>query len=158
MMAGLTPDPYKRDPADWDRFHMGLAERVALLSKDPDRKVGAVLVTSNRRHLSIGYNGFSASCYDSPAHLKDRAFKLANMVHAEVNCLQQSPFNPVGCSMFVTRFPCAKCAQRIVFARVARVVAPTPDLTHPRWGMSWAGAIGVLSASGIELSFMEIGK
>ncbi len=133
----MSTDPYKRPQADWDRFHMDLAERVAQLSKDPDRKVGAVLVTPDRRQLSIGYNGFPAGTYDSPAHLKDRHFKLALMVHAEENCLHQAPFNPAGCSLFVTRFPCSDCADRILAAGVHRLVAPLPDLAHIRWGESW---------------------
>ena len=41
--------PIKRTQDDWDRFFYGMAELSASMSKDPDRKVGAVLVTPDRR-------------------------------------------------------------------------------------------------------------
>lgn len=144
--------PIKRTRDQWDRFFFRFALEVATCSKDPDRQVGAVLVPGDRRQLSMGYNGFPEGIPDLPSHLADKAFKLANMVHAEENCLHQSPFNPSGCTMYVTRFPCHHCAERIQGSGVSRVVAPPPELGHPRWGESWARALDIFKRGSVEVS------
>ena len=147
--------PIKRSQADWDLFFFGIALDASTLSKDPDRKVGAALVTPDRRQLSFGYNGFPPELEDLPSRLADRDFKLANMTHAEDNCLRQSPFNPRGCSLYVTRFPCLPCAEKVVAAGVARLVAPRPDLGHARWGCSWADALARLQSAGVAVTYYE---
>ena len=147
--------PIKRTQDDWDRFFYGMAELSASMSKDPDRKVGAVLVTPDRRQVSPGYNGFPPGIEDLPSLLADRDFKLANMVHAEDNCLRQSPFSTQGCTVYVTRFPCLPCACKLRDAGVRRVVAPAPDLGHARWGKSWTVATAVLLSAGITITHME---
>lgn len=146
---------FKRPSAEWRAFFTDVAERVALLSKDPDRKVGAVLVSPDRRQMSFGYNGFPSSVSDNPALLEDKAFKLMHMVHAEDNCLRQAPFSAAGCTLYVTRFPCAQCAQKIVDAGITRVVAPMPELGHPRWGESWFQATQLFLQHNLYLSYMK---
>ncbi len=132
---------HKRSPEEWDNFLMAMAVHVSTMSKDPDRKVGALLVSPDRRQVSFGYNGFPAAVPDEPALLGDKVFKLAHMVHAEDNCLRQAPFSPVGCTLFVTRFPCTHCADLILAAGVRHLVAPMPDFGHLRWGDSWNQAL-----------------
>ena len=144
--------PIKRTQQEWDEFFMGMARSVGELSKDPDRKVGAVLVSPDRRQMSIGFNGFPPETEDLPSLLADRDFKNSNMRHAEDNCLRQAPFNPRGCSLYVTRYPCLPCATKIVEAGVARLVVPErPDFGHARWGQSWAQAEGLLLRRGVYL-------
>lgn len=147
--------PIKRTQQEWDEFFMGMARSVGELSKDPDRKVGAVLVSPDRRQMSIGFNGFPPETEDLPSLLADRDFKLANMVHAEDNCLRQAPFSPAGCTVYVTRYPCLTCASKLKAAGVRRVVAPRPDLGHARWGKSWAVATAILVAAGVSITHIE---
>lgn len=148
---------HKRPEADWHRFFMDLAVRTAQMSKDPDRKVGAVLVSPDRRQLSVGYNGFPASVPDNPGWLEDKERKLKHMVHAEPNCLRQAPFSPIGCTLYVTRFPCYDCAaEHILFYGVKHVVAPRPDFGHLRWGESWIHAQARLQAAGVKITYMEV--
>lgn len=147
---------HRRPEADWDRFFMDLASRTARMSKDPDRKVGAVLVSPDRRQLSFGYNGLPSGMADVPMWLDDKAFKLANMVHAEKNCLQQAPFPTPGTTLYVTRFPCQHCAEAIIEARVSQVVAPKPDFGHLRWGDSWMHALVALRNAHILVIHTEV--
>lgn len=147
--------PIKRTQEDWDRFFLRFAQDVAGMSKDPDRQVGAVLVTPDRRQMSIGFNGFPPEVEDLPSLLADRDFKLENMVHAEDNCLRQAPFPPEGCTMYVTRFPCCSCAAKLRDAGVARIVGPGPDLTHPRWGKSWSVSQAIFALKGILVSEVD---
>ena len=147
--------PIKRTQQEWDEFFMGIARSVGELSKDPDRKVGAVLVSPDRRQMSIGFNGFPPETEDLPSLLADRDFKLANMVHAEVNCLRQAPFPLEGCTLYVTRFPCDRCAERIVAAGIRRVVAPAPDFGHARWGDSWCQSAGSMESAGLAITLYK---
>ena len=45
------------DYLDWDEYFMGIARLSAERSKDPSTQVGACIVSSDNRILSIGYNG-----------------------------------------------------------------------------------------------------
>lgn len=149
-------DRFRRPEEDWHRFFMDLAVRVALMSKDPDRKVGAVLVSPDRRQLSFGYNGFPAGVPDRPNWLEDKDLKLGHMVHAEENCLGQAPFDPRGCTLYITRFPCHDCAVDWIVRRgITRVVAPRPDFGHLRWGESWIRALAELRHNHIGIINME---
>jgi dCMP deaminase len=148
--------PIKRSQEEWDLFFYRVAQSVGQdLSKDPDRQVGAVVVTPNRRQLSFGYNGFPAEIEDRPSLLDDREFKLRNMVHAEDNALRQCPFDPRGCALYVTRFPCKECATRIILRGITRVVTSRPDFGHARWGTSWAESLTRMKYVGIEVKTVE---
>jgi dCMP deaminase len=142
----------KRTQEEWDGLFMRLALDVAHMSKDPNRRVGAVIVTPNRRQLSFGYNGFPKDIPDTPALLGNKAFKREHIVHAEDNCLQQTEFNPRGCTLYVTRFPCNDCAVKLREARIGRVVSPRPDYDHEFWGSSWSLSTAILLAANITIS------
>lgn len=143
--------PIKRSQSDWDLFFMSQAEQVGRLSKDPDRKVGAIIITADRRQMSFGYNGFPPDVEDRPSLLADRDFKLDNMVHAEMNAIGQCPFPMRGTTLYVTRFPCLPCAKEVAARRIGRIVAPEPDFRHSRWGVSWAQAIHYLADSNVHV-------
>lgn len=145
--------PIKRPQHDWDKFFFTLALQAAGMSKDPNRQVGAVLVSGDRRQISFGFNGFPPEIPDLPELLADRDFRLANMRHAEDNCFRQAPFNPAGCTLYVTRFPCFPCATLVADNNLARVVAPEPDLGHARWGQSWQDAIDLFHQRHIHLTY-----
>lgn len=139
----------------WDKAFFRMAQASGSLSKDPDRKVGAFLVSHSRRLTAMGYNGFPAFIEDTPERLYDREFKLKHTVHAEANALTHAMFDPGGATLYVTRFPCDQCAARLAAAGVDRVVAPAPDLRHPRWGESWDRALKTFQKAGVVVDYME---
>ena len=47
----------RKDYLTWDEFFMGVAKLAAQRSKDPSTQVGACVVSSDNRILSVGYNG-----------------------------------------------------------------------------------------------------
>nr|XP_016495899.1 PREDICTED: deoxycytidylate deaminase-like isoform X1 [Nicotiana tabacum] len=58
-------DPSKRQGyLSWDDYFMAIAFLSAERSKDPNRQVGACLVSQNGVILGIGYNGFPRGCSD----------------------------------------------------------------------------------------------
>lgn len=151
----MNPAVFKRSYRQWDDFFWDVAKRAALLSKDPGRKVGAVVVSPDRRRNSFGFNGFPEDLPDDPVLLADREYKRAHMIHAERNCLSQAPFDVTGGTLYVTRHPCAHCAEMIARFKVARVVSPHPDLNHPRWGDSWMMATRILGEADITLDWRK---
>ena len=48
----------------WDEYFMGIAHLSAMRSKDPNTKVGACIVNSEKKILSVGYNGFPIGLSD----------------------------------------------------------------------------------------------
>lgn len=115
--------------ADWDKRFYELAKHVSSWSKDPSTKVGAVIVNDQKQVISIGYNGFPRNIFDSEARYNDRATKHLFVVHAERNALDNAFTDVIGCTMYVTHFPCNECMKSIVQRGIKRVVTPKPDNT-----------------------------
>lgn len=146
--------------SNWDARFIGLARLVATWSKDPDRRSGAVLVATDLRKISVGYNGLPKGIADTDDRLSDRELKNMMTVHAELNALFNAGFSPATCTLYTTSFPCHECAKGIVQTGVARLVTPRPrGYEHPRWGKSWALAMTMMSeAEWLTIDFYEEAK
>lgn len=102
----------------WDLRFLKLAREVSKWSKDPRRKVGAV-VAKNRRILSTGYNGYPSGFPDDV----DRGDKNTLTVHAEANAIAGAKTSLKGATIYVAGLhPCSQCASLIVQAGIKRVV------------------------------------
>ena len=55
-MAVITPK--RKDYISWDEYFMAVAKLAGFRSKDPNSQVGACIVSSDNKILSMGYNGF----------------------------------------------------------------------------------------------------
>lgn len=111
----------------WDQRFFDLALHVSAWSKDPNTKVGAVIVNDLKQVLSLGYNGFPRGVGDSENRYIDRACKHAFVVHAERNALDNAFTDVRGASMYVTHFPCNECAKGIVQKGIKKLFTPPPD-------------------------------
>lgn len=141
----------------WDVRFMKLAHHVAGWSKDPSTKVGAV-VTSERKVLGLGYNGFPSRTDDSPSLYKDRDIKYPRVVHAEMNALLQSNRLLAETEMFLyaTLFSCADCAGPIINYGITRVVFPVPsEDERKRWGLSNDIAKQMYEEAGVIVDFLD---
>lgn len=137
----------------WDRRFLDLAAHIAQWSKDPGTQVGAVVVRPNKTVLSVGYNGLPRGIADDPHLLRDRDYKLARTVHAEMNALAHSPERPAGCTVYVHPIPpCSNCAAMLVQMDVARVVSPVPS---ERWRESCHAGRELLKSAGVHVDWME---
>jgi dCMP deaminase len=113
---------------------LGLAEHVALLSKDPSTKVGAAIFDDKRRLVSVGYNGFARGVDDSSLRLLDRETKLKLTLHAEKNAILFATAPLEGCTLVVTHPCCAQCAAQVVQSGIRHVVWRTPS---PEFSQRW---------------------
>lgn len=105
---------------------MGIAALSAMRSKDPSTQVGACIVDSDRRILSMGYNGMPRCCSDDlfPWEKNEGLeSKYLYVCHAELNAILNCHSGSVkGCTVYTTLFPCNECAKAIIQSGIAEVV------------------------------------
>jgi dCMP deaminase len=119
-----------------DKWALDLAELVATRSRDPNTKVGAVILRPDKTIVAAGYNGFARNVNDDPEIYLDKPRKLLRVVHAELNAILTSREPLHGCTIYVSPLhPCSQCAAAIIQSGITRVVART-DLT--RTNTTWA--------------------
>ena len=119
----------REDYLNWDEYFMALAKLYAKRSKDPSTQVGACVVSSDNRILSIGYNG-------APNGFDDNDFpwgrdgnpldtKYLYLIHAERNAIlnyRGSKMDFKGAKIYVDLFPCNECAKEIIQSGISEVV------------------------------------
>lgn len=110
----------------WANRFLALATQVGSWSKDPGAKVGAVIVDTNRRIVSLGYNGFPQGVNDEQ-FIDNREIKLLRTIHAEENAILFARRDLEGFSIYVNYPPCAKCAAKIIQVGIKNVYSLTPD-------------------------------
>ena len=145
------PTGGRLDAISWDMYFMSIAQLSALRSKDPNTRVGACVVDSHRRIVSIGYNGFPAGCADDALPWAREAAttldtKYLYVVHAEANALLNGGGTSMrGCSLYVALFPCCECAKLAIQAGIREIVylsdkyASTPSMIASRRMFALAG-------------------
>ena len=119
----------RKDYLTWDEFFMGVSKLSAMRSKDPSTQVGACIVGSDNRILSIGYNG-------TPNGIEDKEFpwdregepletKYLYVCHAEMNAIlnyRGSRKELEGAKIYVDLFPCNECAKLIIQSGIKEVI------------------------------------
>lgn len=135
---------------------MDLAEQVSTWSKDPNTRVGAVIVGSKGQILTQGYNGFPRGIKDSPRRLHDRDKKLSLVVHAEMNAIFNATYNGVsldGATLFVYGLPvCSECAKGIIQVGISKVVIQTEQINaRPHWAESWKMSSEMFREAGVTV-------
>lgn len=91
---------------DWNKYFMKIAHTVAERSKDPNTKVGAVIVSPNRQIISTGYNGLPSGVDDNQLFWGD---KQKYVIHAELNAVLFAKQDIEGCTIYCTHHPCCSC-------------------------------------------------
>lgn len=135
------PQPQGRYRPSWDSTWMAVADSIAERSNCDSRQVGAVIVTSENRIVSSGYNGpprgfpISAGqtcdsfCPRRQSGSQPLSYGLScPSVHAEANALifaDRSTYQ--GGTIYVTAACCQDCAKLIANSGVARVVMRVDD-------------------------------
>lgn len=119
----------RKDYINWDEFFMGISKLASLRSKDPNTTVGACIVGSDNRILSIGYNG-------TPNGIDDKIFpwdregnpletKYLYVCHGEMNAIlnyRGSRKELEGAKIYVDLFPCNECAKLIIQSGIKEVI------------------------------------
>lgn len=137
----------------WDFRFLELAKTVASWSKDPSTRCGSVIVDSNKRIISLGFNGFPAGMCDRKEDYEVREVKMTKVIHSEMNSLLFAKQSVEGCSIYVYPFlPCSNCSLHLIQAGIKKVVAPkaTEDQLS-RWGESFKRTKAFSYECGVEV-------
>jgi dCMP deaminase len=141
----------------WNKRYLTIAKDVAKWSKDPSKKIGAVLVGSKGQIISQGYNGFPRGIEDTDERYDDRPTKYKYVVHAEANAIYNAIHNGSNtnnATIYVTGLPvCHECAKVIIQTGVSKVVMDTKPCNG--WEESGNLAIDMLNEAGIEFEYCE---
>jgi dCMP deaminase len=132
---------------------------VSDLSKDPRRKVGAVIVTSMNDIITSGYNGFPRGVQDTPARLNDNEVKLRLTVHAEQNAISNAArlgVSTLASTMIVNLCPCVHCAKSIIQAGIVHLICPNTPVLEPKskWAEGGVEALELLEEAGVKLTLL----
>lgn len=141
----------------WDRRFLELAETVSKWSKDPSTKVGAVIVDTDKRVVSLGFNGFPQQFKDIEAEYNDRETKYGQIVHGEINAILFARRSLEGCTLYTwPSISCDKCSPIVVQSGIKRVVCPRPtsDMVS-RWGDKFAISRNNFRKGHVELLEVE---
>jgi len=117
----------RNDYITWDEYFMGVAQLSALRSKDPNTQVGACIVGSDNRILSVGYNGFPNGCSDELFPWAREGAELETkypfVAHSELNAILNYRGGSLeGSKLYVSLFPCNECAKAIIQAGIRTVI------------------------------------
>ena len=162
---------YRSDYISWDDFFMGVAELASKRSKDPDTRCGAVIVDTQNRIVSVGYNGLPRGMDDAPVPYffgytdfppNDDNYcdpwkkpeKNEFSVHAEQNALFNCNCNLTGCSMFLfsdkNYLPCSWCARGIVQKGIISIVIPFP-VKHASDKYNWSYTKHMFTKANVQI-------
>ena len=111
----------RTDYISWDEYFMAIAKLSAKRSKDPSTQVGACIVSSDNRILSIGYNGapngFDDEKFPWAREGENLNTKYPYVCHAEMNAIlnyRGSKKDLEDAKIYVDLFPCNECAKEII--------------------------------------------
>lgn len=105
----------------WDDIFMEIAFTFRKRSPDISTKHGSVIVSEDKRQISLGYNGYPKNCKHEKMP-KDRDLKLFLTLHSESNAILNANFSLKGSTIYVTGEPCSNCWAMIVQKEISRVV------------------------------------
>ena len=104
-----------------------MAKVVATWSKDPETKVGAIIVSPDMRLISPGYNGFPRGVHDTSVRLDSPEIKNQLMQHAELNAMDNANQSIAGWTLYCTKPCCHRCALSIINRGIVEVYIPHLD-------------------------------
>lgn len=140
----------------WNNRFFELAKLIASWSKDKSTQVGAVIVSKDKRILSVGYNGFPQGINDNVSARHDRPTKYMWTEHAERNAIYNAGNNGVQLKdsiLYCTMFPCADCARAIIQSGITEIYSPKPK--EKRWSDSHMISNEMLIEANVKINNYE---
>lgn len=116
---------------NWHDYFFNFARDAALKSKDPNKKVGCVIVDSNNRIISTGFNGFPQRCNEKLLSWK-RPHKYGCVIHAELNAVLYAKQSLDGCVLYTTDAPCDNCLKHVIQAGIRKIWYHSADIVRKR--------------------------
>lgn len=147
------PTEKRKNYLKWEDYFMGVALLSAQRSKDPATQVGACIVNEEKRIIGVGYNGFPIGCSDdlfpwSKSTTDPIDSKHMYVVHAEENAIiNRFSADLKNSTIYVSLFPCNRCAQIIIQSGIKRIVFMSDKKSHTK---EVEASKRMLDAAGVE--------
>jgi dCMP deaminase len=145
-MSEGTGMPATTPNARWDHHFLRLALANAQMSKDPNTRVGSLIVGPDREIRSAGFNGLPRGIADTEVRLHDRDTKLKLVVHAEMNAVLNAARVGIplkGCTLYLVATdnsgsiwggpPCTRCTVEVIQTGIAEIVSFPFKAGWSRW-------------------------
>lgn len=150
--------PKREEYISWDEYFMGVSLLSSMRSKDPNTQVGACIVSTDNKIMSVGYNGFPRGCSDDDfpwerSGESQNDTKYPFVCHAELNAiLNAGGQNLSGTRIFVALFPCNECAKAIIQSGIKEVVYISDKYANTEGTIA---SKKMLNAAGVKLTKFE---
>jgi len=147
----------KQQMNKWNNRFIKLAEHISEWSKDPSTKVGAVVVDTRNRIVSVGYNGFAHGVDDCEERYIDRDLKYPLTLHSELNAILFAQRDLTDCSLYVYPIPpCTRCASVIIQTGIKNVYTIRPsDEIFSRWGVEIDLSETIFKEAGVNMEYLS---
>jgi dCMP deaminase len=164
----------------WDRRFLELAKLISTWSKDPSSQVGAVIVSPDKRIVSVGYNGLPAKIKDGHEHpyctwntdgtttkhepdkceyLTNRELKMRVIIHAEKNAVLFAQRSLTNHTLYTYPFMCCpQCASFVIQSGITRCVAPElkpSSEKYERWNPEFEISKTIFKEAGVNLELYD---
>lgn len=107
---------------NWNTRFFSIAKTVANWSKDPSKKIGAVIVDQQNRIVSTGFNGIPRGVLETDERLNNKEIKRSITIHAEENAILFAKRDLTNCRLFIYGLPpCAHCCAMIIQSGISEV-------------------------------------
>jgi len=145
-----------------DQYFMRMCETVSLRSTCLRHQIGCVIVNSDDKIVSTGYNGAvkgAEHCLDKGCIRDKLGIKSATRtecceaVHSEMNALIQAGKYSEGSTLYVNCTPCITCSKMMINAGIIKVIIPLNDPYSDKSGLTLLREIGI---EVVELDCEEI--
>lgn len=151
----------RKNYLSWDEYFMSVALLSAMRSKDPNTQVGACIVSSDNRILSIGYNG-TPNGYDDDCFPWEREGERLNtkylyVCHGEMNAVinfRGSRKELEGAKIYVDLFPCNECAKIIIQSGIKEVIY-AKNYDYDNHSEEMEASIRMFNACGVKFRHLE---
>jgi len=148
----------------WDIRFLQLTKQISKWSKDPNTKVGAVIVRPDKSIISTGFNGFPIGCNDNYDLYNNKENKLKQIIHAELNAILLARINLQDCIMYV--YPpgvgpsCNQCVIAIIQSGIKRIVhyIKTDSRCKSSWTEPAILGLNLFKEAGVEVTIYKESK
>jgi dCMP deaminase len=126
---------------NWHEYYLNLLDPIAVKSKDPNTKLGCVIVGPDNEIRSTGYNSFPRGINDNVPERLVRPEKYLWIEHAERNAIYNKALcggpGLKGCRLYIGIIPCMDCARAIVQAGITEVIFDADKQAAYPGGATW---------------------
>lgn len=138
----------------WHLRFLELAAHVAQWSRDPSKKVGAVIVRPDKTIATLGFNGFARGVADDVARYDDKELKNEMVVHAEMNAILHAREPLHGYSLYVWPYhPCSRCAAAIIQSGIKTIYSFAGQTEN--WKATIDLAQSMFSEAGVSVVILD---